>query len=102
MPKEVEDREKRIWAWVQAPDVYGVTCDLCDGLNIAWSEWDHMIWCYDCEKDTKGTDGIFNGPVNVHCCELLGMIFDEVNIETGEVRTLESSLFLKSFSDMLE
>lgn len=81
--------KKREWAYVQEPQVYGIACDICEGSNLAWSEYDGLIWCYDCKKDTKGTMGIFDGPVGVQACEMMGMCFDKYNIATGEVKKFE-------------
>ncbi|MFA7219148.1 MAG: hypothetical protein WC119_01310 [Synergistaceae bacterium] len=80
--------KKRVWAYLQNPKDYEITCDLCGGTNIEWSEWEGLIWCYDCEKDTKGTEGIFDGPIMPNICELMGISFDELNIETGDIRNL--------------
>lgn len=77
--------KKRVWAYVQKPHEYGIDCDLCGGGNLHWSEFDGLIWCYDCEKDTEGTDGIFDGPIMIGVCGMMGMCFDKVNIETGEI-----------------
>ena len=46
--------QKREWVYVMDPAEYEIECDHCDGTNIAWSEFKHMIWCYDCKIDTKG------------------------------------------------
>ena len=77
--------EKRTWMYVQNPKQYGIECNLCNGENIQWSEFDHHIWCYDCEKDIKGTEGLFGGPILANVCRLMGICFDMVNIETGEM-----------------
>jgi len=69
---------KRAWAYVQHPSVYGIQCDQCGGDNTQWSEWGKLIWCYDCELDTKGTEGIFDGPVPVNVCKMLGITFEIV------------------------
>lgn len=80
--------KKRVWAYLQNPKEYEITCDICGGTNIEWSEWEHLIWCYDCEKDTEGTKGIFDGPIMPNICALMGISFDELNIETGGIRNM--------------
>lgn len=75
---------KRKWIYIQKPQVYEITCDLCGGSNIEWSEFEHMIWCYDCKKDTPGNSGIFDGPIGIKLCALLGMSFDRIDLKTGE------------------
>lgn len=62
------------------PAAYSIRCDKCNGGNIEWSEWEHMIWCYDCEIDTEGFPGIFDGPIAVTVAELLGLSFDRWNM----------------------
>ena len=74
--------EKRTWCYAQPPPIFGVTCDKCGGENIAWSEWQGLIWCFDCEVDTDGTKGIFNGPIPKQTAELLGISFERVALDT--------------------
>lgn len=71
---------KRKWHYSQNPVVYGIECDKCGNKNITWSEYKKHIWCYDCEVDTKGTDGIFTGPIMMGTCELMGIRFDRVYV----------------------
>ncbi|MDO8641499.1 MAG: hypothetical protein Q7R33_08195 [Nitrosarchaeum sp.] len=68
--------KKRTWHYIQNPKDYEITCDKCNGTNIEWSEFEHMIWCYDCKIDTKGTEGVFGGPIPVELAGILGMSFD--------------------------
>jgi len=75
---------KRKWIYIQKPQDYGINCDLCGGSNIEWSEFEHMIWCYDCQKDTPGDGGVFDGPIPMGASRLLGMNFDRVEIKTGQ------------------
>lgn len=86
---ELLELKKRKDCFIQKPQVYGITCDICGGTNLHWSEWEYLIWCYDCEKDTKGTGGIFDGPIPLAICELMGISFDTLNIETGEIFPFE-------------
>jgi len=76
---------KRKTCLVQYPQEYCIKCDICGGENLHWSEWEYLVWCYDCEVDTKGTGGIFDGPIPIGTASLLGICFDRVNIETSEV-----------------
>ena len=80
---------KRRWCYAQSPRVYEISCDLCEGSNITWSEFEHMIWCFDCKKDTPGKGGIFDGPIPLGCCNLLGIRFDRINIKTGKIMKQE-------------
>lgn len=77
--------EKRKWCYAQSPAVYGIECDLCHGTDITWSEFEKMIWCFKCEKDTPGTEGMFGGPIPVGLCKMMGILFDTIDLETGKV-----------------
>jgi len=66
---------KRTWIYVQKPYEYEIACDKCGGSNIEWSEFEHKIWCYDCKIDTDGNGGLFDGPVSITVCRLLGVSF---------------------------
>jgi hypothetical protein len=68
--------KKRTWHYVQNPAEYCITCDRCDETNIEWSEFEGLIWCYKCRKDVKGTMGIFDGPIPVGACEVMGISLD--------------------------
>lgn len=77
--------KKRTWHYVQNPREYEITCDKCDSTNIQWSEFAGMIWCYSCEIDTKGTGGIFSGPIPINTSMMLGMCFDKYDIVNKRV-----------------
>lgn len=81
-------KEKREWHYCLEPVRFDMNCDKCKGTNITWSEFVHQIWCYDCKIDTDGFDGIFGGPIPAHCAELMGISFDRVIIETGQIEKL--------------
>ncbi len=77
--------KKRKWIYVQKPVKYEIACDKCDGVNIEWSEYEGMIWCYDCEIDTRGTKGVFGGPIPINAAAMFGMSFDRINLETKKL-----------------
>ena len=74
--------KKRKWVYVQKPVKYEMSCDKCEGINIEWSEYERMIWCYDCEIDTLGNAGIFDGPIPIGAASLFGMSFDKFCLKT--------------------
>lgn len=92
---------KRTWHYLFPPQAFDMRCDKCwnndldsnTGLNITWSEWEHLIWCFDCEIDTEGFKGIFGGPVPINASYMLGLTFDRWNMEINEVElyNLETS-----------
>ena len=72
------------------PVSYDINCDLCGGTNIWWSEFEGMIWCYGCEKDTPGTGGIFDGPIPTEVCEeMFGISFDRIDLKTKTRRYMK-------------
>ena len=81
----MNELKKRTWCYVMQPTAYEISCDKCGGTNITWSEFEHCIWCYDCQIDTKGSDGIFDGPIPLNACLMLGLSFDRIDLETGKI-----------------
>lgn len=79
---------RRWWHYVCKPAKYDIRCDRCNGVNIEWSEYEHMIWCYDCKVDTPGNGGIFGGPIPMGACEILGISFDRWNMKKQRVEYL--------------
>lgn len=75
----------RKWCYCQKPGVYEVYCDICAGSNTTWSEYEHMIWCYDCGIDTKGDGGIFDGPIPIELAQLMGMSFDRIRLVDNKI-----------------
>lgn len=71
---------KRTWHYIMKPHEYSMRCDKCDGINIEWSEYEGMIWCYDCEIDTKGFEGIFGSPIGWEVSKVLGISFNRWNM----------------------
>lgn len=67
-----------------SPTAYEIRCDICGGDNIAWSEFERMIWCYDCNKDTPGNGGVLDGPVPINAAIMLGLSFDRIELATGD------------------
>lgn len=80
-----DELKKRTWHYVQKPAEYEIACDKCNGTNIDWSEFEHMIWCHDCKIDTRGNEGIFGGPIPVQLAGILGMSFDRYEMEKKEI-----------------
>jgi hypothetical protein len=76
----------RKWVYVMKPQDYDIFCDKCNGRNIEWSEYEHMIWCYDCKIDTPGFEGIFGGPIPVGACEILGISFARLYFKDKTIR----------------
>ena len=76
---------KRTSVFCHRPAVYSIRCDKCKGSNIQWSEFKGMIWCYKCKVDTKGTGGIFDGPIPIQLCDIMGLRFDRISLKTKKV-----------------
>jgi len=81
--------KKRKWFYIHKPAEFEMTCDKCGGSNITWSEYEHMIWCYDCKIDTHGTGGVFDGPIAWGVMELFGVSFARFYIKEIKLSILE-------------
>lgn len=66
------------------PTAYEISCDLCGGGNLDWSEFEGCVWCQNCKKDTPGNGGVFDGPIPLEVCKVLGISFDKVNLKTRQ------------------
>jgi len=75
-----DELKKRTSCYIQNPVNYEIACDKCNGTNIEWSEYEGLIWCQDCKIDTPGTKGIFDGPIPLEVCKVLGISFDRYDI----------------------
>ena len=76
--------KKREWIYVQPPMAYEVFCDICNNPHVEWSEFEGMVWCWRCLKDTRGTGGVFDGPIPVNASKLLGICLDRIDLATGQ------------------
>lgn len=83
---------KRKWVYVHHPTRYDIRCDHCwdgdlneTGTNIDWSEYEHLIWCYDCKKDLPGFAGIFDGPIPIGAMEMLGVSLNRIYLKSGKM-----------------
>jgi hypothetical protein len=76
---------KRTWYYVQKPQEWGIGCPKCKGINLAWSEYEGCIWCFDCEKDLKKYVNPLSGPVPINFAAIFGICFDRFNIVSGKV-----------------
>jgi hypothetical protein len=67
--------KKRTWHYLLEPAEYGCACMKDDKVNkdhkIAWSEYEGMIWCYDCNEDMRGFGGIFDGPIPADATKMI-------------------------------
>lgn len=78
--------QKRTWCYLQSPKVYGISSCQCGNVDTQWSEYKEHLWCEQCQKDFIPENmGIFDGPIIVETCFLLGISFDRLNLETNRV-----------------
>ena len=80
--------KKRKWVYIMKPTAYEISCDKCGGSKITWSEFEHMIWCYDCKIDTQGNEGIFGGPISLEVSKLFGISFDRFYLKSKRIRKM--------------
>jgi len=84
---------KRKWIYVCHPTKYDIRCNKCwngnleagGGTNIDWSEYEGMIWCYDCKIDTYGFIGIFDGPIPIHGMEIMGISLNRLYFKSNKI-----------------
>lgn len=82
--------EKRTWHYVQSPSVYEIAPCACGNSDTQWSEFKGRLWCAKCEIDfVPEHNGIFDGPIPVATCAMLGISFDAFNLETNEIEPFE-------------
>lgn len=75
---------KRTHIYCQHPQVYEIAgCPNHEEQNYSWSEYEQRLWCFICEVDFEPEHwGIFDGPIPMGLCELMGISFDRINIKT--------------------
>jgi hypothetical protein len=93
MPSDSEptvEPKRRVRVYVQRPAQYEIAGCICGNSDPDWSEFVGMLWCPKCQKDfIPEHGGIFDGPIPVEGCALLGIDLRCVNLETGEVEDLD-------------
>jgi hypothetical protein len=84
--------EKRTWVYVQPRSTYEIAPCSCGNTDTQWSEFKHHLWCDKCQKDFMPKHGgLFEGPIAVELCRLLGISFDRFNLETQQIEPFEYS-----------
>jgi hypothetical protein len=77
---------KRTWCYVQPPRKYDMPRCACGNENTQWSEYAKHLWCDVCKVDfIPEHNGIFDGPIPVQLCSLMGIKFDRIDLETMEL-----------------
>ena len=78
--------QKRTHLYVQRPKVFEMSPCACGNDDPDWSEFKGLLWCQKCEQDfAPRHGGVFDGPVAIHACEMLGIYFDQINLATNEI-----------------
>ena len=77
---------KRTWHYIQSPVSFEVAPCPCGNHDTQWSEFEREVWCAVCEKDfAPEHNGVFNGPIPMQLCAMLGIRFDRFNMLTQRV-----------------
>jgi hypothetical protein len=81
---------KRTYVYIQRPCSYLISgCPMCGNLDSEWSEYRNYMWCSTCNIDFLPEDsGIFDGPVPIKVCYMMGLYFDVIDLNTGEIRSI--------------
>lgn len=85
--------EKRAWVYLQRPREYEISgCPKCGNADPDWSEFAKHCWCPTCHLDyLPESNGVFDGPIPVHCSALMGILFDRMIIATGQIEIFDLS-----------
>lgn len=79
--------KKREWFYAQSPATYEMAGCECGNNDCEWSEFEKHLWCAKCEKDfTPKHSGLFDGPVGINLCEMVGIFFHQINTKSGKLR----------------
>jgi hypothetical protein len=89
MTTAIELRRRR-WVYTQPPATYEIAPCACGNQETEWSEYEGRLWCPICKIDfVPGHNGLFDGPIPVNGCRLMGIYFDRLNLETLQVERFE-------------
>lgn len=79
----------RKWRYVMEPADYGIPGCPC-GAVAQYSEFIDKLWCPVCHIDFEPEHwGIFDGPIPIGICKMMGISFDRFNLETNEIEPFE-------------
>ena len=82
----MDTQVKRVWCYVGKPSMYELPGCTCGNPHVVWSEYVDHLWCPNCKVDfIPMTKGLFDGPIGIEVCRLLGITFDRYEIATGRV-----------------
>lgn len=82
--------EKRTYVYVQRPKEYEISGCECGNDDPEWSEYKSHLWCERCQKDfLPASNGLFDGPIGIEMCKMLGIYFDTIDLATGKLIPFE-------------
>jgi len=100
MNDPIKPLEKRTWCYAQQPNEYEIAPCSCGNRDTQWSEYKGHLWCVKCEKDfVPEHNGVFDGPILVNVCRLMGISFDRVNLETQQIEIFDEDTNTYSVSN---
>jgi len=79
---------KREWHYLLPPAAFELRCNICNGSRVWWSEYESMVFCFDCQLDVNCTESLFDGPIPLQTCYILGLNFDRYNLKTHQIERL--------------
>lgn len=80
----------RKWVFIRPPGAFEVApCD-CGNAETQWSEFEDHCWCSCCQKDfVPAHPGVLGGPIPYGAAVMLGLCFDRVVLDTGNVERFD-------------
>ena len=88
MMLEEASKIPRTHCYCQNPKQYDIWCPRDKAHDVTWSEFEHHLWCFHCNKDyliVRHTSGIFSGPIPMEIANEFGTSFNRINIKTKEI-----------------
>ncbi len=84
--------KRRDYVYVMAPADYEMSgCPHCGCNECQWSEFVHRCWCPKCKVDFEPEcAGVFDGPIMVELCGMLGIVFDSFDLTTQQMVPFEA------------
>ena len=90
--KTMPPLEKRTWIYLQPPREYAIAGCSCGNEEVEWSEYKERLWCARCKKDFIPEHwGVFDGPISITAARLMGMCFDQFNLETEKIEPFQKA-----------
>lgn len=83
--KRLFEKRKRVWYYLQKPHEHEISCSKCNGSNLAWSEFQGYVWCYDCKIDFCNYHSVLSGPTPIALAVMMGISVDRYDMTRNKI-----------------